>query len=586
MNPKTRNCQNCKKDFTIATEDFDFYKKMAVPPPTWCPTCRFERRAHFRNEGKLFRGASAVSGTDLLTLYPSESGYVVYTDEEWRSDAWDPKSYGRDVDFSRPFLAQVKELDRVVPKNRASTLNMVNSEYSANAAELKNCYLLFNANSSEDCAYCHGIDSCRNCVDNSHVRQCEGCHGSFWLNNSYRTHFSAQCEDCNDVWFSKDCRGCSNCFGCANLRLQKYCIFNVQYSKDEYEKRLAEMHLDTWSGVQRAKAEAEEFWEKNPYKYLQGFQNTAVSGEYISHSKNVHDSYVVRESQDSKYIQYAQVPSAKDCMDATIVGWNAQLIYESAVCGWGGADLKFSWECWDEVRALEYCMFCRTSSNCFGCVGMHNGQYCILNKQYSKEDYEALVPKIKKHMDDMPYVDAGGRVYKYGEFFPPEFSPFAYQDTIVAEHFLLAREEAEAFGARWQEPSKTDYQPTRKAADLPDAIEDAKDEVLQEIIQCADCKRAYRIIPQELQFLRQMKLPLPHSCPDCRRSGRLKYRNKSKLYPRQCGCAGASSANGAYANTKNHFHESGVCPNGFETSYAPERSEIIYCDQCYNTEVT
>ncbi|MBI5220508.1 MAG: hypothetical protein HY978_01565 [Candidatus Liptonbacteria bacterium] len=33
-------CQNCKTDFTIDPEDFDFYRKIDVPPPTWCPECR------------------------------------------------------------------------------------------------------------------------------------------------------------------------------------------------------------------------------------------------------------------------------------------------------------------------------------------------------------------------------------------------------------------------------------------------------------------------------------------------------------------------------------------------------------------
>ena len=36
MNPETKNCQNCKKDFTIESEDFAFYEKIKVPPPTWC----------------------------------------------------------------------------------------------------------------------------------------------------------------------------------------------------------------------------------------------------------------------------------------------------------------------------------------------------------------------------------------------------------------------------------------------------------------------------------------------------------------------------------------------------------------------
>jgi tRNA(Ile)-lysidine synthase TilS/MesJ len=44
MKPETKNCQNCKKDFVIEQEDFNFYERIKVPPPTWCSQCRTIRR--------------------------------------------------------------------------------------------------------------------------------------------------------------------------------------------------------------------------------------------------------------------------------------------------------------------------------------------------------------------------------------------------------------------------------------------------------------------------------------------------------------------------------------------------------------
>ncbi len=41
---KTKNCQNCKKDFTIELEDFKFYEKMGLPLPRLCPNCRHYNR--------------------------------------------------------------------------------------------------------------------------------------------------------------------------------------------------------------------------------------------------------------------------------------------------------------------------------------------------------------------------------------------------------------------------------------------------------------------------------------------------------------------------------------------------------------
>ncbi len=583
MDTEKRICQNCKQEFVIEPDDFSFYEKIRVPPPTWCPECRMKRRMVFRNERKLFHTKDGITGNSILALYPPESGYIIYDDTYWwDTSKWDPISYGVDFDENRPFLLQLFELNKRVPKYRRAAINMVNSEYSANAADLKNCYLLFNSNYSEDCAYGNGIDYSRNCYDNSHIQKSEKCYGSFWLTACYESHFSSQCENCISVWFSKNCRGCNNCFGCVNLRNKNYCFFNEQLHKEEYERRFAELHLDTWSGLAVAQKKADAFWLQFPIKYLQGIQNANVSGDFISHSKNVYRGYLIRECEDVRYIQYSQVPSSRDCMDGTLIGNHSELLYETSVCGWGGSNLKFCWECWDDVRDLEYCIFCgHGASNLFGCAGVLKHQYCILNKQYSKNDYEFLKKRIIEHMDKLPYVDRKGRVYKYGEFFPPEFSAFAYNQTIASEHFPPTQEEAEKLGIRLQEPNPTEYETTIHASDLPDSIKDAADSILKEVVRCETCKRAYRIIPVELHFLRQMNLPLPRHCIDCRHLARVSKRNKAVFYERQCSCDYK-----VYKNTGGHMHHpTGRCLNRFITSYAPDRPEIVYCEQCYQTEV-
>ena len=587
MEQEVKICQNCKAQFAIEPEDFGFYERMKVPPPTFCPDCRFFRRALFRNERKLFRSKDALRGESIVTFWPPEAGFVVYTDKDyWNQDLWDPLKYGQDFDPTRPFLAQVYELFKEVPKMAKLAINLVNSEYSGNADDLKNCYLMFNSNHTEDSAYGNGVDFSRNCYDNSHVQKSERCYNSFWLTNCYETNFSSQCEDCASVWFSKNCRGCTNCFGCVNLRSKKYCIFNNQYSREEYEAKILEMDLRTWTGLQSAERQAHEFWLQYPNKSMQGVQNIDVSGEYVNHSKNVHQGYLIRESENLKYVQYSQVPSSRDCMDASLIGSKSELFYEVAICGWGAAGLKFCWDCWDGGRDLEYSISCmRSAANLFGCVGIMKHQYCILNKQYTKEEYEKMVQKIRKHMDDVPFIDKEGRVYKYGEFFPPEFAPFAYQHTIVPEHFPMTKEQIEASGARWEDPNPTEYQTTMPANAIPNSIIETSEEILKEVIQCENCKRAYRLIQPELQFLKQMKIPAPRTCVDCRHYARISQRNRARLYPRHCQCSGGASSNGAYHNTVALEHAAEQCPNEFETSYAPDRPEIVYCEQCYNSEV-
>lgn len=98
---ETKKCQNCKKDFNIEPEDFSFYKKIKVPPPTFCPICRAERRFCFRNERKLLKVKDAFSGEIIFSLYPKDTGRKIITQEEWHGDSWDAGDNGRDYDFSK-----------------------------------------------------------------------------------------------------------------------------------------------------------------------------------------------------------------------------------------------------------------------------------------------------------------------------------------------------------------------------------------------------------------------------------------------------------------------------------------------------
>lgn len=574
MKNETRQCQNCQKDFTIEPDDFGFYEKIKVPPPTWCPECRFQRRCVFRNERKLFRNKDAVTGKPVLSLYPIEACFPIYEDIYWAGDEWDPLSYGVDFDKSRPFLLQLYELSLKVPHPRADAINMVRSEYSANAADLKDCYLIFNATATEDSAYGNAVDYCKNCFDNSHVSSSERCYESFWLNKCYDTHFSSQCDECISVWFSKNCQGCTNCFCCVNLRNKSNYFFNQPLSKEEYQQKINKIELSKWSNLEKIKNESKNVWLNFPVKYMQGVKNYLCTGEYISNSKNVNKSYLVRGGEDLKYIHYSQTTGCRNCMDATVSGLNSELVYECATCGWNSSQIRFCFECWDGGIDFEYSMFCgKRSNHVFGSISISSGEYIILNKRYSKEEFFKLRDEIRKHMNDMPYVDNQGRVYKYGEFFPPEFSPFAYNDTIAPEHFPISKKEILTYGGKWQEVSKTEYKTTIDAKNLPDDINNVPDNILEEIIACESCKKAYRIISSELTFLKYNRIPLPRFCFNCRHNKRISQRNESKLYHRSCMC-----------DKKDHEHE-GKCKVEFETSYAPERPEIVYCEKCYQREV-
>ncbi|MBI3274197.1 MAG: hypothetical protein HYZ69_03560, partial [Candidatus Colwellbacteria bacterium] len=256
---------------------------------------------------------------------------------------------------------------------------------------------------------------------------------------------------------------------------------------------------------------------------------------------------------------------------------------------------------------------CSGSSNLFGSVGLRKKQYCILNKQYSKNEFESLRKKIINHMSEMPYISRKSQIpnhksqinskdrnsniqteeiiYRYGEFFPAEISPFAYNETSAQEYFPLTKDEAITQGFSWRDARERNVKLTLNAKDLPDRIEEAPKTITSELIGCIhetkcndQCTGVFRIIPKEVTFYKKMNLPLPRLCPRCRHFGRLRQRTPLALWQRPCQCAGEKSDNSAYKNTSSHFHKNEHCSNEFETTYPEAWREIIYCEACYQNE--
>ena len=589
---KKRICQNCKVSFEIDASDFAFYEKIKVPAPTFCPTCRVRRRLAARDFRVLYKRKSDWSGEMMFSIFSQDSPYKVYERDVWQSDKWDPMEYGQEYDFKKPFFEQLKGLSLKVPQTGQTMWGVVNSDYCTGATRLKNCYLVFVATNCEDCMYSSWANRTKNSIDVTRIESSDTCYESSGLIKSNKAFFSSDCEECVNVWFSKNLQGCMNCLGCVNLRNKQYHIFNQSYTKEEYEKKFLDFNFGSLKNLESFVSQTEKFFSKNIVRFAHGKHNFNVSGEYINNSKNVRDSYYVQGGEDCRYVQYLITPSSKDCMDHSLWGQNSELIYEASSSGENCSGIKFSYRTSLSSHECAYCMQCYTTSYLFGCVGLQKKQYCILNKQYTKEEYEKLVPKIIEHMNSMPYIDKKGRVYKYGEFFPPELSLFPYNESLAFSDFPLTKEEAIDEGYTWKDPDEKDYKITLSSESIPDHVKDVTDEIMKESIGCAHkgecsdrCTTAFRITKQELDFYRAHNIPIPRLCHNCRYVKRVKSQSGLKLWHRKCTCAGEKSENGIYQNQTKHFHGANECTNEFETSYAPDRPEVVYCESCYNSEV-
>lgn len=594
---ETKSCQNCKQDFALDDSDLGFLKANNLPPPTFCPNCRLQRRLAFRNERTLYKRTCGLCGKSIVTIYAPDKDLTVYCQPCFWSDKWDPLEYGREYDFSRTLFEQWRELRARVPIPAMNTLyqTLVNSDYTNQVGHLKNCYLLFNSDYSENCAYGSEVENSRDAFDNVSIAECTLCYECVNCESCYKTFYSEDCESCHGVWFSKNLSGCSDCFGCVNLRKQKFCLFNEQLSEEEYRKRLAEMTKDSASLISYGQ-KARELWNKYPVKFAHERQNANCTGEYISNCRDVKDSYLVTQSQNCRYAMWLVAPNSKDCWDYTEYGDSAERVYDSINVGMNVSEIKFCNFAFSSLARMEYSAFCFSSSDLFGCVSLRSNQFCILNRKYSPEEYAGLVAKIKKQMVDVPYRDACGREYRYGEFFPIELSLFGYNETSAEEYFPLTREEAEKEGYNWKESEGRNYKIDLGPADLPLRADLAEESILGVVIGCAasgtddaahNCATAFKILPQELAFLKQQELPLPTKCFSCRQIARIKRRNSVHFRKAACECAGHESGRGGYANQNlaAHQHGEGVCAEKFQTTYPADHPAPIYCDKCYKGEV-
>ena len=562
MNTETKTCQNCKNQFAIEPDDFAFYETIHVPPPTWCPECRLERRIASWGYRMLYKRKCDFTGEETISAIHPDVPLKAYKQDIWWSDKWDPKEYGKEFDPSRPFLAQWRELLYATPWPVLFTdyTTMINSEYCNAAGELKNCYLCFKSDYSENCAYTNVMTRLKECFDAAYCYEDELCYDILNSQKCYQVFYSQNCTDCYDIWFSKDLAGCTYCIGCVNLRNKKYHIFNEPVSKEEYERRFKKFNFASFKNREAFRKRVNEFILKHPRKEFYGRKNVNISGDYISNSKNVHDSFMVGNGEDLRYCQLLKNGPSSKSYDHTGFGVHSEWIYESAWVGLYVNNLKFSF--WNyHAHDLEYCFGCHGAENLFGCVGLRKGRYCILNKQYSKEEYGKKVSEIKEHMSAMPFADARGRKYRYGDFFPVGFFPWGYNETTGIEFLPLDKAGALQRGFLWRDPDPREYQDA--TAEIPDHINDVSESVLDAILKCQSCGKNYRVIKKEFDFYKKYEIPIPRDCPLCRDRKRIALLNPMKLYNRTCA----------------------KCGKVIKTSYAPERPEIVYCEPCYQTEV-
>jgi len=557
--PHERICIQCSASFKIEAEDIEFLKKLRVPPPTFCPRCRLQRRmvTRIRMRPVFYKKSCSAPGhSEKVVSFIDESNPIpVYDDAYYRSDAWDPLSFGRSYDSESSFFDQFRSLAQNVPHQTANKdAASVGSDYVVSGVQAKNCYYVAVPYLSENVQYGHLALNSKDCLQFLSSESIENCYYAIRVSRSYNCMFCIDSADCVDSYFLYDCRNSMNCFMSSNLRNASYVWQNEQLTKEAYEQRLREVDLGSYTVLQKYFGMFEELCKRAIHKNLDILKSENSTGNNLRNSKNcinTFECFAVSENLRNA----ASVTRMQDVMDL-YSGTTSSLVYEAAGVV-DGTSIKFS----ALIRTgleTEYCIECSNVEYCFGCFGLRAKKFCIFNTQYSEEEYWPKVDELKTKM-----LERG----EYGEFFAIEDSTYPYNDADVQLEFPLTREEVVAKGWKWHDeddaPADRAGLDVVQAKDLPDHIRDVGDEVLHKAVLCAESGKPFRLTPYELAFYRTHNLPLPRLHPYIRVQKILEQKMPFHLYDDTCK----------------------KCGKEMKSGYDPAKGYTVYCESCYQAEV-
>ena len=544
---EVKKCSACKCWFNITDKDLEFYekvspvfnwKKYSIPSPTLCPDCRQQRRLSFRNERKLYKRRCDASGEDIISMYSPDKPYTIYNPNFWIEDKWDAIEYWVEIDFDTSFLNQFKELFQQVPlKSLVSEYNEW-CLYTNICGYCKDCYLTVWSEYTENSCYGTLIQKSSYIVDSDYTYECENCYNCLDIEKCFNCYYLQNSSNSSYCYASSNLVNCHYCIECENLSNKKYCIKNKQVTKEEFEEYLKNY---TYS-----------FHKNTLVRNINWHAYENASWDYILNSKDITNSF---EINDGENIAHSQIVMGwKDLYDCSNCYIDCQKSYEimSSLTTNNNIFSAFIYNCDNSIYSLN----CNDCSSILLCTGLKNKQYCILNKQYTKAQYESLAPRIIERMRQ----DA-----EWWEFFPSPLSPFGYNETLAYQYFPVSKWEATKRWYNWSDyeapfPQVKKLLPANK---LPSIIDDIPDDILNWAIECEVSGKPFRIIPQELKFYRRHRLPIPKRHPDQRHLDRMGLRNPRKLYERECG----------------------KCEKNIETTYSRDKPEIVYCAECYNKEI-
>lgn len=505
---REQTCEITRSSFEISEEEIAAYEYFDLPLPTVSPEERCRRYLGFRNAESLFWRTCDHTKEKIFSTFPSTAAFPVVGEEYWNSSEFDALKYGQKFDFKRLFVEQLLELWIRVPRPARLVSDSSNIVAGHGVKNSQNSYFLFDARNSKACLYSVGVWDSTECLDCYYIWDCSQCYESVHCRSSQRLRWAEDCVRCEDSWFLSNCEDCSHCLFCTNLKGKKYHIFNKEVSPEAYEEALRERNLSSVAGVEAAREEWTAFLSDQALPHILGENLGGSTGNYLYNCHSVFDSFECKDCSNLVHCNFLH--QAKDCLDGFGYGAEVSRSIQFVNISGPASNIINCVECWGEVHDLTYSSYCSDSSNLFCCVGLKGKEYCIFNKQYSKEEYHALKDDITRHLKQRSV---------WGKFFPANFSGYPYNLSSANVHMPLSKIPAKMLGFLWDDKSEV-IKPSQLLGargaeedspfdEIPRRLDGAEDSLTSKVYLCELTGRPYRITKDELSLHRTLSVALP-----------------------------------------------------------------------------
>ncbi|MCX6807986.1 MAG: hypothetical protein NTZ80_04305 [Patescibacteria group bacterium] len=489
-------CKVSGQKFEISDLEQNLRMKLNASEPDKLPKYIFQELNAFWWHFALYKRKCDATGNGIISVFSENCPYPVWKREYWLENASPPFA---EYNMNQLFFNQVWDLFQKCPIPHNIGAGNENCDYADDWWYSKNCYLCHSGLNCENVYYSYRalrLRDCQYCVFSFDSELCVDLINCF---NCYSVDYALNCRQCNNGHFLFDCQNCSDCILCWNLRNKKYCIENQQMTKDQYEVERQKYDFSSLKVYRLAKEKFSQLIKNKAWwKNISVEKCENCTGDYLENAKNCHNCFMMQENEDC--VNFMRGLYNKDNVDCTS-NLSSELCYYTCMAQDKCYDIRF---CYNVItcKYLEYCASCFKCENCFACCGLVNRQYCILNKQYEKNEYLNLKEKI---------IDAIKKNGEYRKFFPGHFAPNPYEESLSGIHWTLTVEGQKAFGFRVKISAEQKISEYLLPKEIPDSSKNADENICKKIFWDDLEKRPFQITKRDLEFAKKNNIPLQNS---------------------------------------------------------------------------